>query len=80
MELLTQGPSSTKIVGEGGGARSQIYVGQNVEKSLGFAWAKTTEMTGFEIFAFFRNIFKYVQSFSCLSKNFLQIFYKGTFS
>ena len=41
---------------------------------LGFEQAKTAQMA-FRLLCFFRNIFKYVQDFSRLSKQFLQTFY-----
>ena len=71
-----QGRSSTKIVGEGEEAKSWKNLGHHVwptEKILGFEWPKTAQMA-FKFFYFFRNIFKYVQDFSCLSKQFFRAF------
>ena len=50
------------------------------KKILGFEWAKTTQFA-LKSLRFFQNIFKYVQSFSCLLKIFLRIlcFLQGCF-
>ena len=43
-------------------------------KKLGFEWAKRTQLA-LKFLRFFQNIFKYVQNFSCLSKQFLRILF-----
>ena len=81
---LTQGHSSTKIVaGEEGWERSWKNVGHHgwpTEKILVFEWPKTAQMD-LKFLCFFRNIFKYIQGFPYLSKQFLWtfLFLKGFF-
>ena len=79
--VISQGRSSTKIVGDG--ATCQINVGHHgwpTEKILGFEWAKTTQLA-LKSLRFFLNIFNYVQSFTCLSKIFWRVlcFLQGYF-
>ena len=63
-----------KLVGEGGGGgKVSKKCRPKTEKILGFEWPKTAQMA-FKFFYFFRNIFKYVQDFSCLSKQFFRAF------
>ena len=46
-------------------------MGWSTEKILGFEQRKTAKMA-LKFLCFFRNIFKYVQDFSCSSKQFLR--------
>ena len=72
--LLWQGCSSIKIVAWGGKVYKKCrHRGWPTEKIFGFEWVKTTQMT--EIFAFFWYIFKYVQNFFCLLKQFSRILF-----
>ena len=45
-----------------------------MEKILGFESAEATQMA-LKFLGFFRNIFKYIQDFSCSSKQFLGTFF-----
>ena len=71
-----QGRSSTKVVGGRGRRRSWKNVGHHglpTEKILVFEWPKTAQMA-LKVLFFFQHIFKYVQDFLSLSKQFLWIF------
>ena len=61
----------------GRGTRSRKNFGHHgwpMEKILVFEWPQTAEMA-FKFLDFSRNIFKIVQDFSCLSKQFLETFF-----
>ena len=73
--MCSQGRSSTKIVGGGGKVSEKclspwLSDGENFR----FEWPKAAQMA-LKFLYFFRNIFKYVQDFSCSSKQFLQTFF-----
>ena len=76
--MALKGLSSTKIVRERWrGVKSQKNVGHHdwlMEKMLGFQWPKTSQIV-LSFLCFLWKIFKYVQDFSCSSKQFLQTFF-----
>ena len=58
----------------GGQGLEKMSATAKVLKILGFECPKTAQMV-LKFLCFFRNIFKYVQDFSCSSKQFLRTFY-----
>ena len=68
---IIQGRSSTKNPKNPKNVSHHVWP---TEKILGFEWLKTTQIA-MKFLYFFRKIFKYVQDFSCSSKQLLPNFF-----